>query len=192
MNEQWKEIAGFDGRYLISTHGRVIAKGRQAGPRMTKDRIKKATSDGRPMMTLHGPDGQKRVSVRRLTLETFGPPAPVGKWYARRREGSTTDHVEDLYWASRRRGSMCVWPMAGPEQWRDIPGYELSYEISNHGHVVSKPRVAGGRTIEERDMVVHRSKGNSEQVHLSKAGSSRSFTVAALMQLAWPDIVEAR
>lgn len=83
--EQWADIKGFEGRYKISTWGRVASIGRlvrckgngfrMVYPRILKTRIHK---DGYVYCKLRSASGRPTLSVHRLVLQTFVGECPKG------------------------------------------------------------------------------------------------------------------
>jgi NUMOD4 motif/HNH endonuclease len=70
---------------------------------------------------------------------------------------------------------------AAPERWLPVPGYEDSYEVSNHGQVWSRPRTTtrGGllKLIPDRHGYLH--------VTLTQNGKQKHFPVHRLVMLAF-------
>ena len=80
MNEIWKDIKGFEGRYQVSTLGRIKSLPRKVnnhtGELMIKEKILKQRHDfkGYLRIDLRDNDGKRRyLGVHRLVAETFIP-----------------------------------------------------------------------------------------------------------------------
>ena len=70
------------------------------------------------------------------------------------------------------------------ERWRDIPGYEDYYAVSNLGRV----RSIGGRKYRRKDLILSAIPNNIYghlSVNLYKRGTRRTFTVHRLVAAAW-------
>jgi hypothetical protein len=83
--EEWRPIAGFDGRYLVSSLGRVRSLERLVWVpvlevfRPLRGRIlKPQIVSGYPMYCLHIDGMERRRHAHRLVLETFVGPCPQG------------------------------------------------------------------------------------------------------------------
>lgn len=81
------------------------------------------------------------------------------------------------------------------EIWKDVPGYEKHYQVSNEGKVKSVARVvavprtrwggAGTRAINEAVMALQTDRRGRVFVALRKQGSGKRFTVASLVAAAF-------
>lgn len=67
------------------------------------------------------------------------------------------------------------------EIWKDIPGYESLYQISNFGRVKGLPRIVK-RTYTFRSVPEKLLKINGNQLTLNKDGKARSFNMKQLMR----------
>lgn len=72
--------------------------------------------------------------------------------------------------------------MAGPDEWRAVPGYEGLYEVSSLGQVRSLDDPARGRKGRVRKLYYDRGHWD---VQLSKHSKVRIFRVDTLMRLAF-------
>lgn len=79
--------------------------------------------------------------------------------------------------------------MGTQEVWRDIPGYERYYQVSNLGRVKSVPRKVycnGGFHIsKERMLKQHKNKDGYWRAHLLKNGIAKTLFVHRLVALAF-------
>lgn len=75
MEEIWKDIVGYEGRYKISNLGRVWVSGKYVDGRVYKDRILPLRLDkwGYPIVTLYKKGISKTVKVHRLVAIAFIP-----------------------------------------------------------------------------------------------------------------------
>ena len=74
------------------------------------------------------------------------------------------------------------------EEWKDIPGYDGIYQVSNFGKVLSKERVINGRLIEERLLSQMQAKYGHCFVNLYKGSGkhrAKRFFVHRLVMLAF-------
>lgn len=76
------------------------------------------------------------------------------------------------------------------EVWKDIPGYEGSYQVSNLGRVKSLPRVVqipgyGTRTLSEKMLRLSRCTSGHLYVNLRKDGSTHHSEIHRLVMLAF-------
>ena len=77
-NEIWKDVVGYEGRYQVSSMGRVKSLERKVrhwrgGERIQKERILKPSNDRRGYLLVSLCDGEKRktFSVHRLVCQAF-------------------------------------------------------------------------------------------------------------------------
>lgn len=80
MEEQWKDIAGYEGLYQVSNLGRVRSLDREdSGGRKRKGRVLRAGNVcGYPFVNLSKNGQQHVVRVHRLVAEAFLGPCPEG------------------------------------------------------------------------------------------------------------------
>lgn len=71
------------------------------------------------------------------------------------------------------------------EEWRDIPGYEGLYQVSNTGHVKSLDRKCGNNHIYKSRMITERVKNHYLQVQLYKNSQMKNCNVHRLVALAF-------
>lgn len=120
MDEAWKIIPGFDGRYEISSLGRVrrlaheTAHNKDGGVRRLGPKMLKASMNNGYLVVYLGGNGQTGLNARKLYIEAA---------------------VEQLF------GIKPAIPKSEDgEEWRDIPGYEGLYQVSAFGRVRSVGR----------------------------------------------------
>src|ERR1044072_6687026 len=85
VNEIWKDIAGYEGKYQVSDHGRVRSWINTGGSRRTEPKILKARLSGGsrgkgvyPGVTLVKPGKKDSRFVHTLVAEHFISPRPEG------------------------------------------------------------------------------------------------------------------
>lgn len=102
MNEEWKDIKGFEGVYMISNTGKVMSmprKGTQA--RVPKIRNLSLTHDGYVKVRLIGNGKDVTQRVHRLVAEAFIP-NPDEKETVNHIDGNKENNCADnLEWADR-------------------------------------------------------------------------------------------
>ena len=102
MKEEWKDIKGFEGAYMISNHGRVLSLPRH-GSRTTEPVLRSIslTKDGYPKVRLLYRGKDKTVRVHRLVAEAFID-NPCGKETVNHIDGNKENNrADNLEWADR-------------------------------------------------------------------------------------------
>ncbi|UAK38469.1 NUMOD4 motif-containing HNH endonuclease [Gordonia bronchialis] len=118
--EDWRPVVGFEGRYEVSSHGRVrhvpvIGAWPNSSP--GGNRLRKV---GRPLNERGSLDvrGYRRVGltnragchrqrmVHILVLEAFVGPRPKGAWGLHRNGDSDDNRIENLYWGTPRENAL--------------------------------------------------------------------------------------
>lgn len=97
MQEVWKTVVGYEGRYQVSSFGRV------KGPRRILRQQKQPS--GHLRVRLYDGSSQKNpplVSVHRLVLEAFVGPCPEGTEGCHNDGDPGNNRVENLRWATRQ------------------------------------------------------------------------------------------
>lgn len=97
--EQWKDVPGYEGRYMVSDRGRVYS--------VKKDRVmtvKVLPRDSAPLAQIRIVDDfgkGKHTNIARLVLMTFVGPAPTPRHQAMHKDGDTLNNrVGNLRWAT--------------------------------------------------------------------------------------------
>lgn len=104
--ERWTEVHGFEGRYLVSSHGRVFATGASGGPRKLL-RIY-GTKNGYDYVML-AEDGPKKLYVHRLVAEHFCDGRTDANSEVRHIDGNLKNNSADnLEWCGQGDRSMHV------------------------------------------------------------------------------------
>ena len=106
--EIWKPIAGYEGRYEVSSLGRLkrigplrIAKSSQSRPQaLGQERIWRGSKVNGYYKTCLGGTGGRLEYMHRLVCETFHGPAPEGKPHVAHFDGDKLNNRDDnLRWA---------------------------------------------------------------------------------------------
>lgn len=104
--ETWKDITGYDGRYSVSSYGRVRSNARlsdKRGQRMPERILKPVYySAGYPAVTLTKDGKQRRIAIHILVCTAFhgARPTPeheVCHWD----DVKTNNHADNLRWGTR-------------------------------------------------------------------------------------------
>lgn len=99
MNEIWKNIKGYENRYMVSNLGRIkrLPNGKGINSRELIKSTNRLTKDGYVKITL--PNGEK--SLHRLVAEAFIP-NPENKETVNHKDGNKLNNCADnLEWATR-------------------------------------------------------------------------------------------
>lgn len=153
MKEEWKWIPGFEGKYQASTLGRIKSfKQSKEGLIMTGT----SSRDGRIRVNLEG----KKYLVHRLILLTFNPEGKLNTdEIVLHIDGNPTNNcINNLKWGTYKENAQDVLAIQrnkqtqqlskekrileqqriiSDERWKDIPGYNGDYQISDYGRVRS-------------------------------------------------------
>ena len=112
-NEKWLPVAGYEGRYEVSDHGRVWSKDRMVrhgrGPglrrhagRMLKQGRKPA---GYPVVGALIDGKVKSLYVHRLVLEAFVGPCPEGHVARHLDDDKSNNHLSNLVWGTESQNA---------------------------------------------------------------------------------------
>ena len=104
MEEIWKDIRGFEGRYKISSYGNVWQSGKYIDGRQYKSGIKKARLNqfGYPYVTLYYGDKRKTITIHRLVAEHFIPNPNNYKCVDHIDTNKQNNHVKNLRWCNSK------------------------------------------------------------------------------------------
>lgn len=151
-NEIWKEIPGFEDLYMISTHGRVIAK-----EKTVKDEINRvynnpikfmkiAIYNNRKYITLRKDHRSKKFSLPLLMATVFLPSPTKDKVLRFKDNNNLNCIIDNIFWDDKIGTKNCYHRLEfntndlKNEIWKDIKNYEGLYAISNKGRVKSLER----------------------------------------------------
>lgn len=107
--EEWRAIPGYEGRYAVSSHGRVKSLPFWAtnrwGPMLRSEKIRKQSLNNKGYPWVELSDGQgnsRKFLVHRLVLLAFVGEPPPGKPNGLHRDDTPThNHVGNLYWGDQ-------------------------------------------------------------------------------------------
>ena len=199
MEEIWKYIKGFEGRYQVSNMGRVrypdlwmtrsYPNGNTATIRYRKSGYKQLiTSDGYITVALYMPGVRYTPPVDKLVAEHFCEDY---------QEGMEIDHIDGDTTNCRADNLRCHWFENLPgEVWKPIKGFEDLYEVSNMGRVLSLERIsihgnkAGGTSyipVPKRLLYLNLINAGYFNVVLHKNGKRYEYRVHRLVALHFCD-----
>jgi hypothetical protein len=145
MEEIWKDIKGFEGRYQVSNMGRV---------RYPDSWITRSYPNGNTATIRYRKAGYKHLINReRYVTVALNMPGvkytpPVDKLVAEHfcedyQDGMEIDHIDGDTTNCRADNLRCHWFEDLPgEEWKPIKGFEGLYEVSNMGRVLSLERIS--------------------------------------------------
>lgn len=122
--EEWREIPGYEGRYAVSSHGRVKSlpfwANNRWGPMLRGEKLRAQKPNERGYMSVDLSDGAgtvEKVRVHRLVLLAFvGPPTDDAPHALHKDDGRSNNHVSNLYWGTQ------------VENMRDVQTNGLNYQ----------------------------------------------------------------
>lgn len=102
--EAWGPIAGWEGIYDVSDHGRIRVRDRVVNGAIRRGRIRKLNGEEsrwRPAVTLVAGERMERRVVHRLVLDAFVGPAPTGHVALHWNDDPQDNRLANLRWGTR-------------------------------------------------------------------------------------------
>ena len=199
IEEIWKDIKGFEGRYQVSNMGRVrypdtwitrsYPNGTIANIRTRKAGYKHLINrDGYITVSLNAPGIKYTPAIDKLVAEHFCEDY---------QDGMEIDHIDGDTTNNRADNFRCHWFENLPgEEWKPVKGFEGLYEVSNMGRVLSLPRIsihgnkAGGTSyipVPKRLLYLNKLKNGYVHVVLLKNGKRHDYALHRLVALHFCD-----
>lgn len=99
MKEQWKAVVDYEGRYEVSSKGRVRSLRSRHGLRKKPLLLKQQPGDaGHLMVGLYDGNGRRIGLVHRLMLEAFVGPCPDGQQCCHKDDRPENNTLKNLRW----------------------------------------------------------------------------------------------
>lgn len=104
IEEEWRDIAGYEGIYQVSNLGRIKSLGND---KSRKEKILKPVnnSDGYPQVTLYKNRKREQVSVHRLVADTFIQNPDNLPQVNHKDENTKNNRVDNLEWCTPKYNS---------------------------------------------------------------------------------------
>lgn len=106
MNEVWKDVEGYEGKYEISSKGRLrswLRTGYGTDRSVTPRFIKPVIACGYYRVGLHNRSSSKMMFVHRLVIVAFVGPRPGDKHFAAHLDGNPlNNNAENLAWCTAK------------------------------------------------------------------------------------------
>lgn len=100
MKEEWKDIKGYEGRYMVSNFGRV--KSMKYRHHNTVEILKQDNNLGYKRVCLYTKNGKrKRIKVHRLVAEAFIPNPNNYLYINHKDENKNNNRVDNLEWCTQ-------------------------------------------------------------------------------------------
>ena len=142
MEEIWKDVKGFEGRYQVSNLGRVKSlptsyyrdyphkKNVLVG--YWPEKIQTIEHTGKVRLRTINSDIDNRFDVGHLVAQSFIEEYKEGMEVRHKDGNIMNSHVDNLY--------ICIPETIDKEEWKDVKGFEGRYQVSNMGRVRSLDR----------------------------------------------------
>lgn len=98
MQEEWRDVVGYEGRYRVSNFGRVLS--------VRQNLIMNTGKYGRPAVNLWKYNRMKRRMVHRLVLEAFIGPCPDGMECCHNDGNPFNNNLDNLRWDTQSANMM--------------------------------------------------------------------------------------
>ena len=106
MSEEWRDVVGYEGRYQVSSTGRVKSlKRKDCLGRTIRERMLKACDNGRGYLYISLSDGtgeHKRHYIHRLVGEAFVPNPLEKEDVNHKDENPSNNHASNLEWLTHK------------------------------------------------------------------------------------------
>lgn len=176
MEEQeiWKDIQGYEGFYQVSNFGRVKSLTR---PYRKKEKILSQNLQNSqykyPYVGLSNNSKTDHFAVHYLVASTFIEDFDPLSKIIHKNNVETDNNIKNL---CQEKNSTII--NNKDEIWKDIPGYEEYYQISNHGRIKSLNRIScQNHIIEEKIRKATLDQDGYYKIILTVNGNVRSFFV---------------
>jgi len=148
--EEWREIPGYEGRYEVSSHGRVRSMpfwtNNRWGPMLRGEKLRAQKPNERGYMTVdlsNGAGTVEKARVHRLVLLAFvGPPSEDAPHALHKDDDRANNHVSNLYWGNQA------------ENMRDVQTNGLNYQLNKEtcplGHRLVAPNLVEWQASQEK------------------------------------------
>ena len=137
MEEQWKDIVGYEGLYQISGHGKVFS--------LTKNIIiKPFLNKGYFRIGLYHNTETKKFLIHRLVIEHFGEKKPCDTAQVNHKDlNKLNNHITNLEWCSPSENVQhCIKNTEGREEYLKTTMSEIGKKYGHIGINASKKPVA--------------------------------------------------
>lgn len=200
-NEEWKEILDYENLYMISTHGRILAKERLI-KNTRREYLKpvhfiniQLDKDNRKFVLLSKNSHKKRFYLALLMAKTFLPnPKNIKK--IRFKDGNYLNcNISNIEWADKidTHAKYNSIELLENEIWKEIPNYEGLYAVSTKGRIKALDRdikYSNGRIVHYQEKLISLNKDSKGylKVHLcDKNKNQKHLFVHRLVALAFID-----
>jgi hypothetical protein len=148
--EVWREIPGYEGRYEVSSHGRVRSMpfwaNNRWGPMLRSGKIRAPRPNKRGYMAVDLADGTgnvERVRVHRLVLLAFvGPPSEGAPHALHKDDDRANNHVSNLYWGNQLENAAdCI---------DNAHNYQMVKSVCPLGHLLVAPNLVEWQADQEK------------------------------------------
>ena len=193
-NEIWKDIPEFEDSYMISTHGRVLAKDRiNAANRKIPAKLMTIQIGEKNIKTISLTKNKHRVTrgLMSLMAETFIPEYSENQVLHFKDSNPLNCNINNIYWVDKIDPHTKYDPIKplDDEIWKNVnvSEYENLYAVSNKGRIkaLSREIKASNRIIhyQEKLLSPQKDKKGYFYITLKNGGKSKSFAVHILVAI---------
>ena len=185
--EEWRDVVGYEGLYLVSSFGRVVSMAKYVNNRFQyiykepRLMIPHDNGESTQSVTLSNNGKDRKFHIPILVASNFIPNPNKCK-AVRMIDGNNKNyHVSNLEWIvlKDRRKKYDTSSLDG-EIWKDIPNYEGLYKISSLGRIIS----SYSRRILSPTISGHKGK-DYYAITLVKNGIKKRFHIHKLVALSF-------